>query len=53
MEKTIILLKGPHCQIQTPIQWKLCGKPGKRTFFKKEKSKLALKKGKINDFKIY
>ena len=45
MNENIKLLKGPHCKIENPIQWKFCGKPGKRTFFKIKSSKLALKKG--------
>ena len=54
IEKNIKFLKGPHCKIQTPIRWKFYGKPGKRIFFKIKKNyKLALKKGKIKDFKIY
>ena len=34
IEKNIKFLKGPYCKIQTPIQWNICRKPGKKTIFK-------------------
>ena len=54
MDKNSKFLKGPYCKIQTPIRWIFCGKPGKRLFYKMKTSfKLALKKGKRKDFKVY
>ena len=44
MEKNIKFLNGPHCNIQTQIRLKFCGKPGKKTFFKiKKKLQVSIK----------
>ena len=39
------IFKRAHCKVQTPIQRKFCGKPGKRTFSKiKQKFQVSIKK---------
>ena len=51
MEKNIKFLKGPYCKFLTPIRWKFCGKPGKRTLFKiKKKFQVSIKEKKSYRF---
>ena len=33
MDENINFFKGPHCKVQTQIQWKFFGRTGKKTFF--------------------